>query len=162
MPQTIADIMTKPPVTIDMDTTMGEVQAIFEQHRFHHLIVNGDNGHCVGVVSDRDLFQTLSPFVGKMSERTADANLLKRKAHQVMSRSLVTVRSNTLLRAAARVMLDRSISCVPVVDQRNNCIGIVTIRDIVRWAIERMECDSTYFDHDDPESAGGPEARWAA
>lgn len=159
MPQTIADIMIKPPVTIGMDTTMGEVQAIFEQHRFHHLVVRGDDGSCVGVVSDRDLFKTLSPFVGKMSERTADANLLKRRAHQVMSRSLVTVRPNTLLRAAARVMLDRNISCVPVVDRDNTCIGIVTIRDIVRWAIERMECDSDFVARDNDND---PTARWAA
>ncbi len=159
MPQTIADIMTRPPVTIGMDTTMGEVQAIFERHRFHHLVVRGDAGRCVGVISDRDLFQTLSPFVGKMSERTADANLLKRRAHQVMSRSLVTVRPSTLLRSAARVMLDRTISCVPVVDRENNCIGIVTIRDIVRWAIERMECDSDFIARDNDND---PNARWAA
>ncbi|MFK7883494.1 MAG: CBS domain-containing protein [Phycisphaerales bacterium] len=151
MPQTIADIMTQPTVTIDMDTSMGEVQAIFEQHCFHHLIVVGDEGRCVGVISDRDLFKTVSPFIGKMAERSSDINSLKRKAHQVMSRSLITVRSNTLLRSAARVMLDRNISCVPVVDEDMRCLGIVTIRDIVRWAIDQMECDSTHFDQDQPD-----------
>jgi len=142
MPETVADIMSLTPVTIRMDTSMGEVQAIFEQHRFHHLVVLGDKGRCVGVISDRDLFQTLSPFIGKLSERNVDLNSLNRKAHQVMSRSLVTVRSNTVLRAAARVMLDRRISCVPVVDANLRCLGIVTVRDIIRWSIDRMECDA--------------------
>lgn len=141
MPQTVRDIMSRPPVTIGMDTSMGEVQAIFEQHRFHHLIVVNEDGYCAGVISDRDLFKTVSPFIGKMAERTSDVNSLKRKAHQVMSRSLVTVRPDTLLRAASRVMLDRNISCLPVVDNQCRCLGIITIRDIVRWSIDRMDAD---------------------
>lgn len=156
MPQTVADIMSLPPVTIGMDTTMGEIQAIFEQHRFHHLVVISEEQHCVGVISDRDLFKTVSPFIGKMAERSSDVNSLKRKAHQVMSRSLVTVRPNTLLRSAARVMLDRNISCVPVVDADMRCLGIVTIRDIVRWAIDRMDCGSTGI------GGAGEPASWAA
>lgn len=139
MPQTVAHIMTAPPVTIPMDMTMAEVQAVFERHRFHHLLVTGDDGRCAGVISDRDLLHTVSPFIGKLAERKADVDSLKRRAHQVMSRSLITVRPNTLLRSAARIMLDRNISCLPVVDKDRCCVGIVTIRDVVRWAIEKMD-----------------------
>jgi acetoin utilization protein AcuB len=139
MPQTVADIMTAPPVTITLDSTMEEVRAIFEARRFHHLVVLDDNRRAVGVVSDRDLLSTVSPFVGKMAERSADLASLQRKAHQVMSRKLIAVRPNTLLRAAARVMLDYKISCLPVVDKDLRCVGILTIRDVVRWSIARME-----------------------
>ena len=139
MPQTVADIMTAPPVTITLDSTMEEVRAIFEARRFHHLVVLDDNRRAVGVVSDRDLLSTVSPFVGKMAERSADLASLQRKAHQVMSRKLVAVRPNTLLRAAARVMLDYKISCLPVVDKDLRCVGILTIRDVVRWSIAHME-----------------------
>lgn len=139
MTQTVADIMTAAPVTIALDTTMEEVRAIFESRRFHHLIVLDDDRRTVGVVSDRDLLSTVSPFVGKMAERSADLASLQRRAHQVMSRRLVAVRPNTLLHAAARVMLDYKISCLPVVNQDLRCIGIVTTRDVVRWAIGCME-----------------------
>ena len=139
MPQIVQDIMSPQPVTVTMDSTMAQVRSIFEQHRFHHLIVIGDDGRAAGVLSDRDLLKTVSPFIGRMSERTVDTDSLNRRAHQVMSRSLVMVRSNTLLRSAARVMLDRRISCLPVVDADRRCVGILTLRDVVRWSLERME-----------------------
>ncbi len=139
MTQTVADIMTATPVTIGLDTTMEQVRAIFESRRFHHLVVVDENRRTVGVLSDRDLLSTVSPFVGKMAERSADLASLQRKAHQVMSRKLIAARPNTLLRAAARVMLDYKISCMPVVDRDLRCVGIITIRDIVRWSIGHMD-----------------------
>lgn len=158
MPQTVQDIMSAPPVTIGMDTTMSQVQEIFERRRFHHLIVQGDDGTCVGVVSDRDLLHTVSPFIGKMAERAADVDSLKRKAHQVMSRKLISVRPNTLLRSAARVMLDYNISCLPVVDHDRRCVGIVSIRDVVRWAIGRMDVEAL-SQVENPGQAAPPDGR---
>jgi acetoin utilization protein AcuB len=139
MAQTVADIMTTPPVTIPMDATMETVRAIFDERRFHHLVVVDPQGRAVGVLSDRDLLATVSPFVGKMAERPADLASLQRRAHQVMSRPLMAARRATSLRAAARVMLDRRVSCLPVLDAGGRCIGIVTIRDLVRWSIAHMD-----------------------
>lgn len=119
--------------------TMDEVRVIFEERKFHHLMVVGQDGRCVGVLSDRDLLSTVSPFVGKMAERAADVASLQRRAHQVMSRKLIAARPRTALGAAARVMLDYHISCMPVVDADCRCVGIITIRDVVRWAIGRMD-----------------------
>jgi acetoin utilization protein AcuB len=112
---------------------------MFEANKYHHLIVHGDQHECVGVISDRDLLKNISPFVGKMGERDKDRSLLSRRAHQIMTRQLVAVRSNTALRAAARVMLDHKISCLPVVDQKRHCIGIITLRDVVGWAVDELE-----------------------
>lgn len=139
MTQTVGDIMTPRPITVGMDATMREVRDIFESKGFHHLVVLGKDRRAVGVLSDRDLLRTVSPFVGKLAERTADVASLERKAHQVMSRQLISARPNTLLRAAARVMLDHKISCMPVVDRELRLVGIITTRDIVRWSIGRMD-----------------------
>ncbi|MBO6512866.1 MAG: CBS domain-containing protein [Phycisphaerales bacterium] len=135
----VNDVMTHPIETISMDDSVETIQNIFEQSHYHHLIVHGDQGRCVGVISDRDLLKNISPFIGKMGERTADRSLLNRRAHQIMTRQLVAVRSNTALRSAARVMLDHRISCLPVLDQQGCCTGIITLRDIVRWAVEEIE-----------------------
>lgn len=136
---TIRDIMTAPVETIGMDDSVETVRDIFERSRYHHLLVIGDHGECVGVVSDRDLLKNLSPFIGKMHERTADLNSLKLRVHQIMTRQLVAVRPSTSLRAASRVMLDHKISCLPVVGTDKECLGIVTLRDVVRWAVTELE-----------------------
>jgi acetoin utilization protein AcuB len=137
----VADIMTTPVQTVSMDDSVGDIREVFERSQYHHLVVLGDQGECAGVISDRDLLKNISPFVGKMQERATDLNCLKRRAHQIMTRQLVAVRKNTSLRAAARVMLDHRISCLPVVDAHKNCIGIVTLRDVVRWAVVELERD---------------------
>lgn len=135
----VRDIMSTPVQTVTMDQSVGQIREIFEQSQYHHIVVTGDHGECAGVISDRDLLKNLSPFIGKLGERTSDLNCLKRRAHQIMTRQLVAVRPNTSLRAAARVMLDHRISCLPVVDARKHCIGIITIRDVVRWAVNTLE-----------------------
>ena len=137
----IEDIMTSPVETVSMDDSVEKIRDVFERSHYHHLIVVGDRGECTGVISDRDLLKNISPFLGKMQERASDLNSLRRRAHQIMTRQLVAVRRNTSLRAAARVMLDHQISCLPVVDANKNCIGIVTLRDIVRWSVVELECD---------------------
>jgi len=135
----VSDVMTQPVETVSMDDSIRIIRDMFEANKYHHLIVHGDSRECVGVISDRDLLKNISPFVGKMGERTADRSLLDRRAHQIMTRQLVAVRANTALRAAARVMLEHHISCLPVVDQSGHCIGIVTLRDVVRWAVDELE-----------------------
>ncbi len=135
----VRDVMSAPIETISMDDTVDKIKRIFESSHYHHLIVHGDHKKAVGVISDRDLLKNVSPFIGKMGERNADRSLLNRRAHQIMTRQLIAVRANTALRAAARVMLDHRISCLPVVDLEGHCIGIVTLRDIVRWAAEELD-----------------------
>lgn len=144
----IENIMTSPVGTVSMDASAGTIKEVFDHSGYHHLIVIGDEGECAGVISDRDLLKNLSPFIGKLGERTSDINCLKRRAHQIMTRQLVAVRAQTSLRAAARVMLDHRISCLPVVDAKKHCIGIVTMRDIVRWALLELEhSDDSGYGH---------------
>lgn len=135
----VSEVMTHPVEAVSMDDSIRIIRDMFEANRYHHLIVYGDNHECVGVISDRDLLKNISPFVGKMRERSEDRSLLERRAHQIMTRQLIAVRPNTALRAAARVMLDHRISCLPVVDQNRHCVGIITLRDVVRWAIDELE-----------------------
>lgn len=140
-PLVVKDIMTQPVEIINMDDSVEFIRDLFEANKYHHLVVKGDQGDCVGVISDRDLLKNISPFIGKPGERSSDLTCLKRRAHQIMTRQLVAARKNTSLRAAARVMLDHRISCLPVVDSNKKCIGIITIRDVVRWAVSQIDHD---------------------
>lgn len=134
----VHDIMTYPVISIAMDDTISTIRDLFEEHSYHHLIVHGDRHECVGVISDRDLLNNISPNTGKFGENHADRALLQRRAHQIMTRQLVAVRAHTALHSAARVMLDHKISCLPVLDKNGRCIGIITLNDVVRWAVDAL------------------------
>lgn len=128
----LGDIMTRDVVTVAMDDTLDEIRAIFEQHRFHHLIVT-NHGRVVGVISDRDLLKNVSPFLGRpLMERPQDLNTLNRRAHQIMHRALVTGTEDMAVADAATLALDQDVTCLPVVDDRGRLRGIVTWRDLLR------------------------------
>lgn len=131
----VRDAMTQHVISVSMDVSLGEVRHIFEAASFHHLIVT-DAHKVVGVLSDRDLLKHISPFIGKMAERTQDLAVLKRRVHQVMTRNLCTASPDTPLADAGRIMLNRKISCLPVVDDDDHLEGIITIRDLARVALD--------------------------
>ncbi|MFI4896919.1 MAG: CBS domain-containing protein [Phycisphaerales bacterium JB059] len=134
----VADIMTKKVLTVDMDRSLSDVRRVFERAPFHHLVVIED-GKLVGLVSDRDVFREISPFVGTPTERSCDAFTLRKHVHQIMTRQPQTCAPDTEASEACRLMLDKRISCLPVVNARGRCVGIVTIRDVAHWALREIE-----------------------
>jgi len=136
MAVTIESVMTRLIVTVDMDETVGAIHDLFERHRFHHVLVV-EEGRLAGVISDRDLLRTISPFVGKMAERRQDVASLRRKAHQVMTRAPISVHPGATVEEAGRVMLDHRVSCVPVVEN-DAPVGIVTWRDLLDWTLVEL------------------------
>lgn len=139
---TVGTIMTKHVVTVSMDDTLWHVREVFSSVKFHHLVVM-EQGRVAGVLSDRDLLKNISPFVGKVTERTQDSYTLQRKVHQIMSRRLVWCSPETTLKDAGRMMLDQRVSCLPVLDSHGHCVGIITIRDILSWSLVQCAGDET-------------------
>ncbi len=131
----VHDVMNRRPVTIGMDATLLEARRLFQSHQFHHLLVL-EAGRCIGVVSDRDLLKNISPFIGSpFSERPQDVATLRRRIHQVMTRKLISIPSTAAVHEAARLMIERKVSCLPVIDGERDLVGIVTLRDLVRHTL---------------------------
>ncbi len=123
-------IMSKHMVTVDMDATLGRVREIFEQHRFHHLLVVSGQ-RLMGVISDRDLLKSISPFVDTLSETSRDLATLQKRAHQIMTRKPISVSKDVTFQAAAETLLEKNISCLPVINEDGNVVGIVTWKDVL-------------------------------
>jgi acetoin utilization protein AcuB len=134
----VHQIMTRQVVTVDSEATIESMRLLFERAGFHHLLVV-EGGRVVGVVSDRDLLRHLSPWAGTLGESRSDAATLRKKAHQVMSRNIVSVGPDASIEEAVRAMLDARVSCVPVLDDERRHKGILTWRDILRWLAEHLE-----------------------
>jgi acetoin utilization protein AcuB len=134
----VRDAMTTHVITISMDATLSEVQQVFEAAAFHHIVVT-ENGRAVGVLSDRDLLENLSPFVGKMSEQTRDIARLNRGVHLVLSRHLRTVPPVMTLGDGGDLIIRDRIGGLPVVGDGGRVVGILTIRDLARVTVEILK-----------------------
>jgi acetoin utilization protein AcuB len=128
---TVAEMMTARVVTVEMDDSLEVIREIFRKVRFHHLLVV-ENKKLVGVISDRDFLKAISPYVGTMSETHRDRATLNQRAHQIMSHHPVTVRRSCLLQEAAKLMLIRGVSCLPVTTIDGVIQGVVTWKDVFR------------------------------
>lgn len=128
----ISEVMTRQVMTVSMDDSLRRVREVFEKHGFHHLLVL-DRRRVAGVISDRDLLKHVSPFIGKLSERSQDLSTLNRRVHQIMTRDLVSASTDDTVESGAALMLQNGVSCLPVVAQDGRPVGIVTARDLLRF-----------------------------
>ena len=124
-------IMTKRLVTVKLDDSLKVVKVIFDNEGFHHLLVV-ESGNLHGVISDRDMLKALSPNIGTLAETNKDAITLNKRVHQIMTRKPVTLTSNAGLYDAIEIFNSHNISCIPVVDDENEPVGIISWRDILK------------------------------
>ncbi len=152
---TVAAIMTKEVVVVDMDDSIDTVRTLLKAARFHHLLVV-DGRRLVGVLSDRDLLREISPFLDTVSERDSDRGVLNKKVHRIMTRGLITATETTTIETAAALLLDNNISCLPVISSEGDILGIVSWKDILRhcMAAGRASQDKPEAGLDDVQLAG--------
>ena len=134
----LSEIMTTKVATIGMDDTLAGIRKIFQKVHFHHLLVLSEEYEVVGVISDRDLLKELSPYLNTASEQERDLHTLNKKAHQIMSRKLISASATSTIREAALLLMEHSISCLPILAQDKSLVGIVTWKDILRFFLESL------------------------
>ena len=127
----LRSIMTTTVMTVGPDDTLKTVKEIFDNVKFHHLLVVEEK-RLFGVLSDRDLLKALSPWLGTLDELPRDRAILEKRVHQICSRQPVTASMKTGIGEATRILIENNVSCLPVVTKRGRIKGIVTWKDIFR------------------------------
>lgn len=128
----VADVMTAKPDVLHLGDNLRAAVERFRRGSYRRLPVLDAHERLVGIITDRDIRQALnSPFV--LHERWQDEMLLNQVLVDVcMTPDPVTVRPETPLYEAARLMRMRKIGGLPVLDDAGKLIGIVTETDLLR------------------------------
>ncbi len=132
---TVTEIMMKGPVTLGSDDILDLADDVMTLGRIRHLpILEGER--VVGVLSQRDLFRSsLAAVLGFQPKQRKD--LMKAiQIREVMSKPAITVSAGTKVKDAARLMIEKKIGCLPVVEGES-LVGLVTETDILRYVAER-------------------------
>ena len=134
----VSDIMTERPATVRLHSTLREVLDLMEQVGCHHVPVLNTENHVIGIISDRDCRLAMnSPYI--MRERWQDEELVNHLyARMIMNPAPVVIAPDALAEEAARLMLARRISCLPVM-RDETLVGIVTRSDILMAFMGRKE-----------------------
>ncbi len=131
-------LMSDKLVTVELDDTLATVKDIFDHVNFHHLLVV-EGKSLMGVISDRDLLKAISPNVDSVAATTKDLATLNKKAHQIMARHPKTVSVEASVADVVELFNAQPISCIPVVNENNEPVGIISWRDVMRALGERMK-----------------------
>jgi CBS domain-containing protein len=115
---TVGDLMVTAVVTVRADEAIREAHADMVLGAFRHLPVLDERGRLVGILSDRDILRTL-----QRNRATTIA--------EVMTRDPITVRAEQHASLAARILIDRKIGALPVVNDDGALIGILTQTDFL-------------------------------
>jgi CBS domain-containing protein len=123
----IADIMSNPVLTVEVSESLWDAWQLLFVSGLRHLVVINEDGGCMGVLSDRNI----------LAEVPATAeNLGNRKVSEVMAMvPLVSASPMESPIVAARIMAENAVEAVPVLDDRDRLVGIITEFDIVRWLV---------------------------
>ncbi|KAL3147263.1 hypothetical protein ABBQ32_002754 [Trebouxia sp. C0010 RCD-2024] len=151
-PENVGDVMTKKHVwTCNPDTSIDDALESLVEHRITGLPVVDEDGKVVGVVSDYDML-TLDNVSGPMEAAgmfpTASMDweafhevqkmILKntgKLVSDVMTADPLVVRPETNIEAAARILLQKKVRRLPVVDDTGRLIGMFTRGDVIKAAL---------------------------
>jgi CBS domain-containing protein len=143
----VSDIMRRDVLTVLPDTPVEEVLRLIDCNDLQRVCVVDQAGLFLGLISDRDLlaafadrhpgiwdyFVSKIPFTerGRQQEKLRQ-DLRSQTAGQVMNTDIVTVREESPISEAIRLMLERAIKRLPVVDAQGKFKGLVSREALLR------------------------------
>jgi len=127
--RTVGDVMRSPVVVATPTSTATDLVSLRRQHGIQHFPVVED-GRIVGIVTDRNLREAVTdPRVFTLLLDLI-ASMDRVVVRDIMVRDVVTASRDVPLPEAARLMVERKIGCLPIVEE-GRVVGIVTATDIL-------------------------------
>ena len=119
----VSELMTKNPACATPDMELNKVAKIMAKENIGSVPVveNKDSKKVIGMVTDRDIATRAV---------AQDKNPLQMTAREVMSKPVFTVNQDDDVREVAKLMQERMVRRVPVVDQNGMVCGMVAQADI--------------------------------
>ncbi len=141
--QIAGDIMTREVVCLEPTNTLADAIEAMKKGEFRHLPILDESAKLAGIISDRDILRQL-PFAGRRppSQSTKFRDHLFRVDDETpqlllgvtefMTREVTSVSVDCRICEATKTLRSMKISCLPVVDQQQNVLGIITVADLMR------------------------------
>lgn len=132
----VRDRMSSPAVTITPNTTLQDALNLMHEHRFRRLPVVDEKGRLVGIVSERDLLYASPPPATLLNSLELNHVLSKLQIEEVMTQDVITTTPDAFIEDPARLMVENKIGGLPIVDEDNHVVGVITETDVFRAFIE--------------------------
>jgi CBS domain-containing protein len=117
------EVIVKRSITVKPSTLLLEAREILFKHKIRRLIVLDEKEKPVGIITEKDVAKAVYSLAGKPIKSV--------KVGDFMSKNLVTVKKNATVYDCAKLMKNRKISSVIVLNDKGTLEGLVTKTDLV-------------------------------
>ncbi len=136
----IRDVMTKDVITIKNDADVNDVIRLLSDNNISGLPVIGNENHVIGIVTEADILSmagmkrghTFRDILKHILGEPLPLRKTGSKVGDVMTSPAITTKAGVSIKEAAKIMDERRIKRLPVLDSKNKLIGIISRADIVR------------------------------
>ena len=137
-PESVGEVMSRDVVTLSEGQDLRHLEEVMRVCRFRHMPVT-DEDRLVGLLSHRDILRISSSSLLPRQREQNDLLAGAFRVRDVMVRNPRSVNPETPLTEAAHLMQREKLGCLPVVDEKNRLVGILTEADFVRLALELLQ-----------------------
>ena len=130
----VSKIMTRNPVYIHSEVSLSDARALMDREQIGHLPVLNKNNELTGLITREELLKAGPSPATSLDMYEISYLLGKLTVEKVMVKNVIVVQENVVVEEAARIMADRSIGCLPVMNG-NLLVGIVTDTDIFHFFV---------------------------
>jgi acetoin utilization protein AcuB len=133
----VRDRMSKHPFTVTADVHIDEALKVMRDNQVRRLPVVDKNGRLVGIVSEMDLLYASPSPATSLSVYEIHYLMARLTVQDVMTKEVISIKEDTPLEEAARIMVDNKIGGLPVV-RDGTLVGIITETDLFKIFLELL------------------------
>ncbi|HMS52507.1 MAG: CBS domain-containing protein [Sphingobacteriales bacterium] len=126
-------VMSDTVIIANRASTFSQVCKLFLQYNLHHLPIVNDEDVVVGIISSTDVlraYQNKVPAFNTQDESVLDSKI---SLDSIMTPGPITLDPEDTIGVAAEIFATHKLQALPVVTANNTIIGILTVRDLVRY-----------------------------
>lgn len=128
----VQDHMSSPAITVTAETPFQDALKLMQTRKIRRLPVVDSANRLVGIVSERDLLHASPSPATSLSVWELNYLLWRLTVREIMTEKVVAVAPTTPLVEAARLMVEKKIGGLPVVDEQGRIVGVITETDIFK------------------------------
>lgn len=136
----VVEVMTKDPLTVSPTETVGKADELMVENNIRQIPVV-EAGELTGIVTDRDIRSFLSDAL--LENPNAREKALHTPVREIMTAEPRVLAPDDDLQDAVEILVDEKFGAIPVVDEAEGLVGIVSYVDVLRCFLNRLQEEST-------------------
>ncbi len=134
----VGDRMSQPVISVGPKEPIQDALNLMREKSVRRLPVVNDQGDLIGIISEQDLLEASPSDATSLSIWELNYLISKVTVDDVMTKEVITVKEDTPIQEAARIMADSKIGGLPVL-RNGDVVGIVTETDLFKILLELLE-----------------------